>query len=188
MNEETPWGQGYNKSTRLQCRKRPKIPTFTFYRQWSRTVYIQNWSFRRLRYEPELLRGERELYCNCIGWGHFVGLLCFSYWTCVVRMCLLKNILECFSSECKKRIVITNEQTASSIARPEVQKYHCSPTLLLGAFANLRKASISFVMSVRPSACNNSAPTGRIFMKFDFWIFFRKICQENSSFIKMTTE
>jgi hypothetical protein len=24
MNEGTPWGQGYNKSTRLQCRKRPK--------------------------------------------------------------------------------------------------------------------------------------------------------------------
>jgi hypothetical protein len=24
MNEGTPWAQGYNKSTRLQCRKRPK--------------------------------------------------------------------------------------------------------------------------------------------------------------------
>jgi len=40
-----------------------------------------------------------------------------------------------------------------------------------GAFAKLRGATISFVMcvslSVRPSAWNNSAPTGRIFMKFD---------------------
>jgi len=42
--------------------------------------------------------------------------------------------------------------------------------LLLGAFAKLRKAIISFIMSVSPSvlsARNNSAPTKRIFMKFD---------------------
>ena len=37
----------------------------------------------------------------------------------------------------------------------------------LGAFAKLIKATISFVMFVRPSAWNNSAPTGRILMKFD---------------------
>jgi hypothetical protein len=37
-----------------------------------------------------------------------------------------------------------------------------------GAFAKLRKAAVSFVMSAcRPFAWNNSAPTGRIFMKFD---------------------
>jgi hypothetical protein len=35
----------------------------------------------------------------------------------------------------------------------------------LGAFAKLLKATISFVLSVRPSAWNNSAPTDRIFMK-----------------------
>jgi hypothetical protein len=39
--------------------------------------------------------------------------------------------------------------------------------LFLGAFAKLRKATVSHVMCVRPSAWNNSAPTGRIFMKFD---------------------
>jgi hypothetical protein len=50
---------------------------------------------------------------------------------------------------------------------------------LLGEFAKLRKETISFVMSVcpidrpsvrpsvYPSALNNWAPTGRIFMKFD---------------------
>ena len=47
-----------------------------------------------------------------------------------------------------------------------------------GAFAKLRKATICFVMSVRPSvrpsAWNNSAPTGRNSMKFDIWVFFRK--------------
>jgi hypothetical protein len=37
---------------------------------------------------------------------------------------------------------------------------------LSGAFAKLRKASITFVMSVRPSAYNDLAPIGRIFMKF----------------------
>jgi hypothetical protein len=38
---------------------------------------------------------------------------------------------------------------------------------LLGVFAKLRKASISF-------ARNSMALTGRIFMKFDNWVFFRK--------------
>jgi len=38
---------------------------------------------------------------------------------------------------------------------------------LLGTFAKLQKATIIFVMSVRLSAWNNSAPTGQIFMKFD---------------------
>jgi hypothetical protein len=49
-------------------------------------------------------------------------------------------------------------------------------TSFLGAFANLWKATLSFVMSVFLSAWNNSAPTGRIFVKFNIWIFF-----ENSS-------
>ena len=38
---------------------------------------------------------------------------------------------------------------------------------LLGAFATLRKATVSFVVSVRLSATNNSASTGGIFIKFD---------------------
>jgi hypothetical protein len=41
---------------------------------------------------------------------------------------------------------------------------------LLDAFRKLPKASISFIMSVclsiRPSAWNNSAPTGLFFVKF----------------------
>jgi len=46
----------------------------------------------------------------------------------------------------------------------------------LGAFARLRKATFSVVMSVclsvRPSAYNNSASIGRIFIKCDIWEFF----------------
>jgi hypothetical protein len=38
----------------------------------------------------------------------------------------------------------------------------------LGAFAKLRKSTISFVMSVRPSVgMERLGPTGRIFMKLD---------------------
>ena len=53
---------------------------------------------------------------------------------------------------------------------------------ILGAFAKLRKTTISFVMSVRlsvsPSAGNNSAPTGRIFMKFDIFVFFLNLLRK----------
>ena len=48
----------------------------------------------------------------------------------------------------------------------------------LGAFAKLRKGNISFVTPVRPSARNNSAPTGRIFMKFDIWVFFENLSRK----------
>jgi hypothetical protein len=40
-------------------------------------------------------------------------------------------------------------------------------------FSKLLKATISF-MSVRLSVLNNSAPTGRIFMKFDIRVFLEK--------------
>jgi hypothetical protein len=46
----------------------------------------------------------------------------------------------------------------------------------LDAFLKLRKATISLVISVHLSTCNNSAPTGRIFMKFEY---FSKICREH---------
>jgi hypothetical protein len=48
----------------------------------------------------------------------------------------------------------------------------------LGAFAKFRKATISFVLSVRPSTWKNSAPTGRIFMKFDIWVFFENLSRK----------
>ena len=37
----------------------------------------------------------------------------------------------------------------------------------------------------RLSAWSNSAPTGRIVMKFYIWVLFSKKCRENSSFIKI---
>jgi len=49
---------------------------------------------------------------------------------------------------------------------------------ILGSFAKLRKATVSFVTSLSlsgPSAWNNSATTGRIFMKFDILVFFENL-------------
>jgi len=56
--------------------------------------------------------------------------------------------------------------------RPQLHKS------FLGAFAKLRKATINFVMSVCPSAWNNSAPTGRVFVKFDIWVFFENMSRK----------
>ena len=53
-------------------------------------------------------------------------------------------------------------------------------SIILGAFADLRKAAIIFVMSVRLSEENNSAPTGRIVMTF-----FGNLSEKNASFIKI---
>ena len=39
-----------------------------------------------------------------------------------------------------------------------------------------REVTISFVMSVRPSAWNNSAPTGLIFMEFEILGFVENVC------------
>jgi len=39
-------------------------------------------------------------------------------------------------------------------------------TDMIGAFAKLTKATVSFFVSVCPSAWNNSAATGLIFIKF----------------------
>ena len=48
----------------------------------------------------------------------------------------------------------------------------------LGMFAKLRKASISFVLSVCTSAWNNSAATGQIFMKLDTSLFFENLLRK----------
>ena len=63
---------------------------------------------------------------------------------------------------------------------------------ILDASSKLRKATVTFVMcilclSVRPSAWNDSAPTGRIFVNFYIWEFFSKIRWENQSLINILT-
>jgi hypothetical protein len=51
------------------------------------------------------------------------------------------------------------------------------PTYAAECYARSQKATISF-MSVRPSAWNNSAPTGRIFIKFDILAFFEYLSRK----------
>jgi hypothetical protein len=50
-----------------------------------------------------------------------------------------------------------------------------------GAFLKFRKATVSFVMSVRSSARNNLTPTARIFMKFDIWVYLEKCSKKKFS-------
>ena len=58
-----------------------------------------------------------------------------------------------------------------------------------GAFAKLRKVTFSFVMSVCPSvrplsAYMNSAPTGRIIIKFDVFCIFRNFVEKIHVYLK----
>jgi len=46
------------------------------------------------------------------------------------------------------------------------------------AVRNIANGNINFVMSVRPSAWNNSVPIGRIFMKYYIWGFFEDLSRK----------
>jgi len=56
---------------------------------------------------------------------------------------------------------------------------HHRPTRALDAVAQLRKETISFVLSVCLSAWNRSVLTGRIFMKFDIRVFLGNNSKNN---------
>jgi hypothetical protein len=55
----------------------------------------------------------------------------------------------------------------------DVRLMHSSISLL-SAFVKLQTATVRF-MSVRPSAWNNSAHSGRIFIKFDIWVIYENL-------------
>jgi len=50
--------------------------------------------------------------------------------------------------------------------------------MILNAFKKLQKTTVSIIMSVLPSAWNNYAPTGWIFMEFDIWGFFKYLSRK----------
>jgi len=56
-----------------------------------------------------------------------------------------------------------------------INEYCDSIYFFWSAFAKFRKATISFVMSVRPSAWNISASAGRLFMKLDISVPFENM-------------
>ena len=66
------------------------------------------------------------------------------------------------------------------------QIYANNDILKFRRVGKIPQSVIGFVVSlcryVRPSAWNNSAPTGRIFMKFIVWVFFSKNSPRNSIF------
>ena len=77
--------------------------------------------------------------------------------------------MQSFASTCSQ----TLDQSVFKVSLHITYLFHKKNLVLgkvSGAFAKLRKATISFVVSVRPSVRvferKNSAPTGRIFMKF----------------------
>ena len=72
----------------------------------------------------------------------------------ITDMSALANCMACVNAPCRICFVLFD------IDEP-------IPIPFLGAFAQLLKATISVVMSVCPSAWNNSATTGRILVKFD---------------------
>jgi hypothetical protein len=66
----------------------------------------------------------------------------------------------------RTRQIVTLQAYLVSLGTILILRFHVI-CLVLGAFTNLRKATASIVMSVCLSAWNNSAPSGRILMKFD---------------------
>jgi hypothetical protein len=57
---------------------------------------------------------------------------------------------------------------------------------VLGAFAKFRKATVSFVMSVRLSVrVEQLGSPGQVFLKFNTFEDFTKIYEESPSFIKI---
>ena len=67
--------------------------------------------------------------------------------------------------------------------------FHVDKNAFLGSFAELRKTTINFVMSVRPSICPHG--TTRLSMDRFSWTlifaYFSKICREYSGFINPLT-
>jgi hypothetical protein len=49
----------------------------------------------------------------------------------------------------------------------------------IGAFAKVREATVSFLMSAHLSTWNNSAPTGWILMKFDILVFLKNLSRKS---------
>jgi hypothetical protein len=73
-------------------------------------------------------------------------------------------------------VIISGDIIQVPLTKKHIHSLNSSP--FLGAFAKLRKATISFIMSVCPYAWSNTAPTGRILMKLDFLASFEYLCRK----------
>jgi hypothetical protein len=106
---------------------------------------------------------------------------------------LLYSLMQRFPTTVLQNIFTGSTRNNGSI-RIKIFKYHKELQLsleswgnklqYLGTFTKLQKSDYSFVVSVRPSAWNNLAPTRQIFMKFDISVFFFKSVQKIKVSIK----
>jgi hypothetical protein len=134
-----------------------------------------------------------ENTCHCQNMNHVSTLIilnifstlpqmteteCMHTDTCVSEICINDN------GTCR---IAENTFSAQLIFDHKTYKYIFSiqQRPFFAAFEKVRKATISFItsvylsvclsMSVRPSASNNSPPTGQVFIKFGFWVFFENL-------------
>jgi hypothetical protein len=101
--------------------------------------------------------------------------ICKYLWKTGIRINLKHNL----SSKCESK---ENASVAVELCYTVLASCHTSDrnwTTFLRVFSNMRKAANTAILSVRPSAWNNSTLNGQIFMKVYIWISFPKICREN---------
>ena len=118
--------------------------------------------------EPD---GSTPLFCYQVMWEHFETRSCISS--------VVSSFHWPFPSAPFPHSTVVSLFALTFIPGPVYVKFvkdRLANGQFWDAFTQFRKATVSFVMSVRPSirlsACNNSDSTGRIFMKFDIWVFF----------------
>ena len=83
--------------------------------------------------------------------------------------------LDALSTIILKSVCTEFIESVTDCLRADTGSWKDGTTWLKSAFVILRKATIIGAMSVRPPAWNNSAPTGRIFMKFDISVLFENL-------------
>jgi len=131
---------------------------------------------RNICVSAEQARPRGSQFHNAVGVGPTVP----TAWVCAARSwwTLWGN-----SPTCEQCCIQCNTDCHTAAGRHNAS--HCR-FLFLGAVVILKKVTISPVLpaclpaclSICPSAWNNSAPTGWIFMKFSIWWFFENLLRK----------
>ena len=79
-------------------------------------------------------------------------------------------------------------ETVESCTGPYKFSKQSARTFFFLNFRRVRKIEEGFVMSVHPSACHNSAPTGWILMKFGFGVFLENVSRKFKYHYSLTTK
>jgi hypothetical protein len=144
------------------------------------------------------------LKCGCVLWGRIVSCMRFWIWCSVFirapqklnSRLAVNSVLKQMSSRLKQQRFTfwtgprghlwNSPGPPPTSSSPWFSSQWQSVLVFLGAFAKLRKATISFVVSVR-SHGTTCLPLDGFSWKFIFE-HFSKICRENSIFIKIWEE